>query len=137
MKVGDGNGKHIPWQCTAWREIGQAGIIARMSTAVPKKEKHPDLVRFGNAVRARRKELGYSQEGFADAVGLDRGYTGGVERGSHNVTLLNILKVIGGLEMSHAQFFAVFDQEPDDDGDAAPLQTRTKTAKASAGGRRH
>ena len=82
-----------------------------MSTAVPKKEKHPDLVRFGNAVRARRKELGYSQEAFADVVALDRGYTGGVERGSHNITLLNILKIIDKLEMSHSEFFAVFESE--------------------------
>lgn len=131
MKVGDGNGKHIPWQCTAWREIGQAGIIARMSTAVPKKEKHPDLVRFGNAVRARRKELGYSQEAFADVVALDRGYTGGVERGSHNITLLNILKIIDKLEMSHSDFFAVFDEAPDEEGDAAPARAKTKAAKTT------
>ena len=118
MKVGDGNGKHMPWQCTAWREIGQAGIIARMSTAVPKKEKHPDLVRFGNAVRARRKELGYSQEAFADVVALDRGY-------------------IDKLEMSHSEFFAVFDEAPDEDGDAGSPRAKSKAAKSSAGGRRH
>jgi len=131
VDVGDGNGKHIPWQCTAWREIGQAGIIAGMSTAVPKKEKHPALVRFGNAVRARRKELGYSQEAFADVVALDRGYTGGVERGSHNITLLNILKIIDKLEMSHSEFFAVFDEGPDEEGDAAPARAKPKSAKVS------
>ena len=130
MKVGDDNGKHIPWQCTAWREIGQAGIIARMSTAVPK-DKHPALVRFGNAVRARRKELGYSQEAFAEVVALDRGYTGGVERGSHNITLLNILKIIDKLEMSHSDFFAVFDEAPDEEGDAAPARAKTKAAKTT------
>ena len=130
MKVGDDNGKHIPWQCTAWREIGQAGIIARMSTAVPK-DKHPALVRFGNAVRARRKELGYSQEAFADVVALDRGYTGGIERGSHNITLLNILKIIDKLEMSHSEFFAVFDEAPDEEGDAAPARAKTKAAKTT------
>ena len=120
----------MPWQCTAWREIGQAGIIARMSTAVPK-DKHPALVRFGNAVRARRKELGYSQEAFADVVALDRGYTGGIERGSHNITLLNILKIIDKLEMSHSDFFAVFDEAPDEEGDAAPARAKTKAAKTT------
>ena len=120
----------MPWQCTAWREIGQAGIIARMSAAVPK-DKHPALVRFGNAVRARRKELGYSQEAFADVVALDRGYTGGIERGSHNITLLNILKIIDKLEMSHSDFFAVFDEAPDEEGDAAPARAKTKAAKTT------
>ena len=102
-----------------------------MSTAVPKKEKHPHLIRFGNAVRARRKELGYSQEAFADVVALDRGYTGGVERGSHNITLLNILKIIDKLEMSHSDFFAVFDEAPDEEGDAAPARAKTKAAKTT------
>lgn len=98
-----------------------------MSTAVPK-DKHPDLVRFGSAVRSRRRELGYSQESFADAVGLDRGYTGGVERGSHNVTLLNVLKIISKLEMTHAEFFAVFDEDEPGEGDSAAKPVRVGAA---------
>ena len=98
-----------------------------MSTAVPK-DKHPDLIRFGNAVRARRKALGYSQESFADAVGLDRGYTGGIERGSHNITLLNILKIIAALEMTHAEFFAVFDEDEPGEGDSAAKPVRVGAA---------
>ena len=65
----------------------------------------------------------------------DRGL--GVERGSHNITLLNILKIIDKLEMSHSEFFAVFDEAPDEDGDAGSPRAKSKAAKSSAGGRRH
>ena len=65
------NESNIQWQCIAWRKIGQDGIIAAMSTAAPPKQKHPQLQRLGDAIRARRKELGFSQEAFADVVGLD------------------------------------------------------------------
>lgn len=37
---------------------------------------------FGAGVRAERKARGYSQEAFADHIGIDRSYMGGVERGS-------------------------------------------------------
>lgn len=42
---------------------------------------------LGAAVRARRLELGLSQEGLASAAGFDRTYVGGVERGERNPTL--------------------------------------------------
>jgi transcriptional regulator with XRE-family HTH domain len=48
------------------------------------------LERFGQRVRALRKECGYSQESFAAACGLDRTYIGGIERGERNVALRNI-----------------------------------------------
>jgi len=48
------------------------------------------LERFGERVRALRKEQGYSQEGFAAACGLDRTYIGGIERGERNLALRNL-----------------------------------------------
>ena len=59
-----------------------------------------DLKQFGNNIRALRKARGFSQEGFADAVGLHRTYMGGVERGERNVSLLNLLKIMRKLEIS-------------------------------------
>ena len=51
----------------------------------------PDiLVKFGRRVRGLRKAAGYTQEGFAEACGLDRTYIGGIERGERNVSLRNI-----------------------------------------------
>lgn len=52
-----------------------------------------DLVAFGAAVRARRKELGLSQEALADLAEIDRSHMGKVERGERNVTLLNVVRI--------------------------------------------
>jgi transcriptional regulator with XRE-family HTH domain len=43
------------------------------------------LREVGETVRRLRAERGYSQEGFAQAAKLNRGYMGGVERGQRNV----------------------------------------------------
>jgi transcriptional regulator with XRE-family HTH domain len=45
---------------------------------------------FGRAVRARRQQLGWSQEELADRAGLHRTYIGGIERGERNVSLRNL-----------------------------------------------
>lgn len=42
---------------------------------------------FGKQVRERRRELGYSQEAFADLVGYDRTYISGIERGNRNPSI--------------------------------------------------
>ncbi len=52
---------------------------------------------FGDRVRARRHELGESQEDLADAAGLHWTFVGQVERGRRNVSLHNILKLAKGL----------------------------------------
>lgn len=75
------------------------------------KEKNPDLVAMGLAIRQRRKALGYSQEGFGDACGIDRSYMGGIERGEHNLALVNILKIVQALKVTPSEFFR--DLDPD------------------------
>ncbi|WP_371258853.1 helix-turn-helix domain-containing protein [Variovorax sp. OV084] len=75
-----------------------------------RRKKVPELVLFGEAVRERRKELGYSQEAFGDACGIDRSYIGGIERGEHNLALINILKIIVTLEIQPSEFFQVLDK---------------------------
>lgn len=62
-------------------------------------------VRFGKSVRARRHQLGVSQEEFADMCGLDRTYIGGIERGERNVALVNIERIARTLKMSIAELF--------------------------------
>jgi len=62
-------------------------------------------VRFGNALRQRRRRLGLSQEAFADLCGLDRTYVGGIERGERNVSLLNIGKIARALRVSLSELF--------------------------------
>ena len=73
-------------------------------------EKVPELVLFGQAVRHRRKELGYSQEAFGDKCGIDRSYMGGIERGEHNIALVNILKIIAALGVQPSEFFKDLDK---------------------------
>jgi transcriptional regulator with XRE-family HTH domain len=62
-----------------------------------------ELVSLGIAIRDLRLKAGLSQEAFADEVGIDRSYIGGIERGEHNVALVNLLKIAAALNMSLSQ----------------------------------
>jgi len=62
-------------------------------------------IRFGKALRERRRKLGVSQEAFADLCGLDRTYVGGIERGERNVALVNIEKLARALKISLSELF--------------------------------
>ena len=62
-------------------------------------------IRFGKKVRLLRRELGVSQEAFADMCGLDRTYMGGIERGERNLGLVNINKVCSAFRISLAELF--------------------------------
>ena len=53
----------------------------------------PALVAIGAVIRAKRLELSLSQEGLAHDTGVDRSYMGGIERGEHNLTLINLLRI--------------------------------------------
>jgi transcriptional regulator with XRE-family HTH domain len=64
------------------------------------------IVRFGRTVRKLRAEAGYSQESFADVVGVHRTYMGMIERGRGNPTLDMIAKIARGLDLNVAQLFA-------------------------------
>jgi transcriptional regulator with XRE-family HTH domain len=61
------------------------------------------LIALGSTIRERRLKMGMSQERLALEVGLDRSYVGGVERGEHNVALMNIVKISGCLKLSAAK----------------------------------
>lgn len=58
-----------------------------------------ELISLGRAIRALRTEAGLSQEAFADEVGIDRSYLGGIERGEHNLAFMNILKISKALQI--------------------------------------
>lgn len=52
---------------------------------------------FGERVRARRHELGLSQEAMAEQVGIHWTFLGQVERGQRNLNLHNLVKLARGL----------------------------------------
>jgi CheY-like chemotaxis protein len=56
--------------------------------------------RFGTAVRARRKHLGFSQEELAERASLHRTYVADVERGARNLSLASIEKLACALDVS-------------------------------------
>jgi transcriptional regulator with XRE-family HTH domain len=60
----------------------------------------PVLRALGSAVRDLRIQSGYSQEELAGLAGIDRSYMGGIERGEHNVALINIQKIADALDLS-------------------------------------
>lgn len=62
-----------------------------------------ELRAIGAAIRRMRKDLGLSQEAFADEVGIDRSYMGGIERGEHNLALMNLLKISKALRLPLSQ----------------------------------
>ena len=57
------------------------------------------LVALGRAIRQSRAQVGMSQEALAMEASLDRSYMGGVERGEHNLSLMNLLKIADALRM--------------------------------------
>ena len=67
--------------------------------------KNNHLTTLGCKVRALRTHLGFSQEGFANHVKLDRSYIGGVERGERNVSALNLIKIAQALNVNVGELF--------------------------------
>ena len=62
------------------------------------KPKDPELVAFGNRLRALRLQAQLTQESLADAAGLHWTYVGQIERGERNLTFKNILRLADGLQ---------------------------------------
>ncbi len=60
---------------------------------------------FGKKIRAIRDRRGISQESLAFQCGLDRTYISGIERGTRNPSLTNILKIAASLEVSPWELF--------------------------------
>ncbi len=64
-----------------------------MARPSPKHAGAPALVSLGETIRSARLSLGLSQEALANATNIDRSYMGGIERGEHNLTVMNLLKI--------------------------------------------
>ena len=63
------------------------------------------LVKIGNNIRKLRLHKRLSQEALALNSGIDRSYLGGIERGEHNVAVINLEKIASALEIPIANLF--------------------------------
>ena len=62
-------------------------------------------IRFGRAIRRIRAEQDITQEEAAERCGLHRTYYSGIERGTRNVSLVNIEKLGRGLKTTLPRLF--------------------------------
>jgi transcriptional regulator with XRE-family HTH domain len=71
-----------------------------------KSDKGKKLVRLGAAIRAKRKELGVSQEELAIVSGVERSNMGKIERGENNLSVLNLIRIADALDSKAAEILA-------------------------------
>ncbi|MGH8040595.1 MAG: helix-turn-helix domain-containing protein [Rudaea sp.] len=64
---------------------------------------NPLLYRIGLVIRRSREALKLSQEEFANEHQINRTHYGAIERGTQNLTILNLSRVAGGLNKSLSQ----------------------------------
>lgn len=64
--------------------------------------------KFGGQIRLLRQERNWTQEDLADRSGLHHTYIGGIERGTRNVGLDNILKIASALSVHPEDLFSQF-----------------------------
>jgi transcriptional regulator with XRE-family HTH domain len=62
-------------------------------------------VRIGKRIKELRLELSLTQEALADKVDLDKTYINEVENGKRNVSVINLEKIILGLDISIKSFY--------------------------------
>jgi ribosome-binding protein aMBF1 (putative translation factor) len=74
--------------------------------AMAKKRAAPDIrERFGTAVKFRREEMGLTQEDLAEKARIHRTYLSDVERGTRNLSLVNIERLAGALGLKMSEMF--------------------------------
>ena len=56
------------------------------------------LIQLGRNIKAERVRKGYTQEFFAEKVGITREYISRIERGQANMSILKILNLANFLE---------------------------------------
>ena len=65
-----------------------------------------ELISLGLAIKELRLELGLSQESLAFEAGIDRSYIGGIERGEHNLALINLIKIAQTLGVTSSELLS-------------------------------
>jgi ribosome-binding protein aMBF1 (putative translation factor) len=91
---------------------GAMSTLDPASIAAPEKRRvKPDVrERFAYAVNLRREELGLTQEDLAYKAGTHRTYLSDVERGTRNLSLVNIERLAAALEIRMSELFAAVEE---------------------------
>src|ERR1035437_1044083 len=95
----------IIWYPIPWFFVRQAWTIKGMAKPSPTYSGNKVLVGLGAAIRRARTGVGLSQEALAVDADLDRSYVGGIERGEHNLTVMNVVKIAGALQIPPSVLF--------------------------------
>ncbi len=75
--------------------------MTRKAAILKPKDRKTSLQKmFGCLVRARRTQLGLSQEELAQKAGMHFTYVSSTERGERNISLANIAKLANALDCS-------------------------------------
>jgi transcriptional regulator with XRE-family HTH domain len=77
-----------------------------MAKPSPSYSKTTELVALGHTIKGLRLDLGLSQEALAFEAGIDRSYIGGIERGEHNLALINLIKIAQTLGITLSELFS-------------------------------
>ncbi len=83
-----------------WLHPSRFGVASRLRGCwvdEPKPAYGHLMQRLGKALRSRREAAGYSQESFADRIGMHRAYYSAIERGEKNLQLDTLQRVCDGL----------------------------------------
>jgi len=70
------------------------------------------LVQLGGRIRSLRQRRGWTQLRLAEEVGLHRSFIADVERGSRNISILNLLHIATALGISLAELLARLGSRP-------------------------
>jgi DNA-binding XRE family transcriptional regulator len=92
-----------------WFYLRQHETIAGMAKPSPSHAGDKVLKNLGDAVRQLRTARGLSQEALAVDADLDRSYVGGIERGEHNLTVMNLKKISDALGVKMATLLVAAD----------------------------
>jgi len=65
-----------------------------------------ELGALGAAIRRARESVALSQEALAHDAEIDRSYLGGIERGEHNITTMNLIKICRTLKLKPSVLMA-------------------------------
>ena len=81
------------------------GDYLSMAKPSPKYAGDSVLVSLGKTIRSLRVERKISQEGLAYGADIDRSYMGGIERGEHNIAVINLKKIAVQLDLKISELF--------------------------------